>query len=202
MPFYWISRVRFGQIAVTLTPLEHSCKSMLVLLLLCQGNNAYCSSCMKAQFKEFSLAESSLTAPECLQRLGRLTCRSRAQASRATFDEILGGPHCQTEEMKVRFQTADSCILAGTSDDCTRHSPESSCPAKSSQSTLERDFSDKAVSAHGPGGPPWETRSRLPASSTRSPLTHRALMFLLLSLNNKSSQQSECALFTIQGNHQ
>ncbi|KAK2872903.1 hypothetical protein Q8A67_022800 [Cirrhinus molitorella] len=32
---------------------------------------------------------------ECLQRLGRLTCRSRAQASRATFDEILGGPHCQ-----------------------------------------------------------------------------------------------------------
>lgn len=38
-----------------------------------------------------------------------------------------------SKEIKVRFQTADSCILAGTSDDCTRHTPESSCPAKSSQ---------------------------------------------------------------------
>jgi len=38
-----------------------------------------------------------------------------------------------SKEMKVRFQTADSCILAGTSDDCTRHTPESSCSAKSSQ---------------------------------------------------------------------
>lgn len=37
-----------------------------------------------------------------------------------------------SKKMKVRFQTADSCILASTSDDCTQHTPESSCPAKSS----------------------------------------------------------------------
>lgn len=57
-----------------------------------------------------------------------------------------------SKEMKMRFQTADSCILAGTSDDCTRHTPASSCPAKSSQfHTWKSFFSDKAVSAHGSG---------------------------------------------------
>lgn len=45
-----------------------------------------------------------------------------------------------SKEMKMRFQTADSCILARTSDDCTRHTLASSCPAKSSQFTLERVF--------------------------------------------------------------
>lgn len=36
MAFYWISCVLLGQITVTLTLLEHSCKSMLVLLPPCQ----------------------------------------------------------------------------------------------------------------------------------------------------------------------
>lgn len=38
MPFFWISYVLLGLIAITLTLLEHSWKSMLVLLPLCQND--------------------------------------------------------------------------------------------------------------------------------------------------------------------
>ncbi|KAK7130861.1 hypothetical protein R3I94_016115 [Phoxinus phoxinus] len=54
---------------------------------------------------------------ECLQRLGRLTCRSRAQASRATFDEILGGPHCQTEVNSRRPECSGHDLSRASSDE-------------------------------------------------------------------------------------
>lgn len=70
-----------------------------------------------------------------------------------------------SKEMKVRFQTADSCILAGTSDDCTRHTPESSCPAKSSQfHTWKRFFWQSSVRTW----PRWSWVLRLVEFRTRS----------------------------------
>ncbi|KAI7796405.1 hypothetical protein IRJ41_023455, partial [Triplophysa rosa] len=70
------------------------CSQKPSLQQLCeQGYNAYCSSCMKAQFKEFA---SPPAAPERRQHLQRLTCGSAAQTIRATFDEILGGPSAHT----------------------------------------------------------------------------------------------------------